>query len=64
MNKTYEKIEKYLRKNFPGKQLQRYQKLIGKTEIYGFNGLQIKVTTTNEHIFYQLVTLKEQQSKN
>lgn len=64
MNKTYEKIENYLRKNFPGKRLTRYQKLIGKTELYGFNGIQIKVSIKTNDIFYQIITLKEQLSKN
>lgn len=62
MNKTYEKIEKYLQKNFPGKTLIKYQKLIGKTELYGFSGLQIKTVEKGTHLFYQVVTLKEQLS--
>ena len=60
MDKVYQKIESYLRKEFPGRKLFRYILLKNKgAEIYGFGKMQIKVVLPNEtDLFYQLIKSK------
>lgn len=50
----YEKIESYLRENFPGKRLIRYIKLKDKkAEIWGKYGIKILVVEKGQEVFYQ-----------
>lgn len=57
MDKTYQKVEKYLKEIFPKKALIRYSQITDENaEFYGFNGMKILVVEKNSEIFYQLIT--------
>ncbi len=58
LKKLDEKVQVYLRKQFPGKRLNKYIKLdTKKADVYGFNGMLVRVVKMGENeIGYQLVT--------
>lgn len=59
--KLDEKVKAYLRREFPGKVLNRYIKINVQHEIYGLDGMTIKVVHMGEkEIGYQLVTNTKQ----
>ena len=57
--KINEKVRKYLMKNFPGFSLIRYVLLKNnKAEVYGLDGIQIKVVKSGKELFYQIIKNK------
>ncbi len=57
MEKLYIKVEKYLKKNFPGKKITKSTGLNTSDEnieIWGFNSIQINVLVHGNNLFYEL----------
>lgn len=57
MSNIYEKIEEYLRKEFPGKRLIRVvnKEYMKNAEPYGFMGAEIAVLQEGSMLFYQVI---------
>ncbi len=54
--KYKEKVEKYLKQQFPGKKLLSNVVIDEKkSEIYGFNRIMIKVVEDNDYVAYEII---------
>lgn len=58
MEKTYKKIEEYLKKNFPKRKIVRNDNLNKGTDFWGFDSMIIMVLDNGSQAEYKLCKIK------